>query len=164
MNSLARCALIAVVGAAGATNSVAQETTQQIPQPALVELLRHVSRSHPRTERHGDFSVVTGEFRDAAMLADVARSAGFSVYATYDEILQCSDETQPMCPALGHRVGAISAVNAIGDTIVVRFVLSTVLRKRRGEGHWLNPAVREITLLRSQGRWQVHSDRLLWLG
>jgi hypothetical protein len=161
VNSLARCALIAAMGAAGATNLVAQETTSQIPQPALVELLRHVARSDRRPERHDDFSVVAGRFTDNAILAEVARSAGFAVYATYDEILQCSDETQPGCPAVGHRVGAINAVNATSDTIVVRFVVSTFLRRRNGVPR-LSPAVREITLIRREGRWQVQEDRLLW--
>jgi hypothetical protein len=164
MNSLARCALIAAMGAAGATNSVAQDTTQVIPQPALLELLRHVARSDTRPERHNDFSVLTASFPENAMAAEVARSAGFAVYATYDEILQCSDEEQRRCPAVGHRVGAIdrNTLSTTGETIVVRFIVSTVLRKRRGEGVWLSPAVREITLRRSEGRWQVHEDRLLW--
>src|SRR5688572_3430297 len=134
--SLARCALFALL-VAGASNVGAQQDTvvKELPRPALLELLRHAARRGPDSGRQRALALVTRNFADRAATAEVARSAGFAAYDSYDDILRCANDTPPGCEfAVGDRVAAVHDVRIKGDTIVLGLTVSTFLRRRNGVG------------------------------
>ena len=168
MNCFVLVALTAVISASSVSCLVAQETRPNIPEPALRELLAYVVRSEtkptPRSQNAGRpiaFAVVGERFGDKSGASEAARSAGFAVYQSREQILQCSNNAPPTCNfATGDRVADIRDAIADGDALIVRIIVSSFVRKENGQGR-LFGVLREVTLSRTGGRWQVQGDQVL---